>query len=258
MGMEWVAGGPFDENRPNERVVNEAFVRTFLKGESAVGAVIGAGDTPLTIVGVVKDVRQLGLREEARPEIFLPFDQFPLNPIDTVVRSPLPPAQLTAALRRELRAVDPQLALWQVMTMSEVVDEQLARPRFQAVLLGLFATVAMVLAAVGTYGVIAHSVRNRVPEFGLRRALGAGTPDLVRLVLWNGMQAPLIGLGVGLLLSGFAVGRYLESLLFGIEPRDPQVLLATAGLLAVTALLACAVPGRWAARVEPSQALRQE
>jgi putative ABC transport system permease protein len=258
MGMEWVDGGPFDENRQNERVVNEAFVRRFFNGRPAVGAVIGEADTPLTITGVVKDVRQLGLREEARPEMFLPFALFPLNPIDTVVRSPLPPGQLAAALRRELRAVDPELALWQVMTMNEVVDEQLARPRFQAVLFGLFAAVAMLLAAVGTYGVIAHSVRSRVPEFGLRRALGAGTPDLLRLVMWNGMKAPLAGLAVGLLLSAFAVGRYLESLLYGIAPRDPQVLLVTAGLLALTALLACALPGRWAARVEPVRALRQE
>jgi ABC-type antimicrobial peptide transport system permease subunit len=142
--------------------------------------------------------------------------------------------------------------------MSEVVNDQLARPRFQAVLLGLFAAVALALAAVGTYGVIAHNVRARVPEFGLRRALGAGTGDLLRLVLWSGIKAPLLGLALGLLLGAFAVGRYLETLLYGITPRDPQVLLWTAGLLALAAVLACLLPGRWAASVEPSRALRQD
>jgi putative ABC transport system permease protein len=258
MGMEWAAGGPFDPNREHEVVVNEALVRKHLQGRSPVGATLGAGDQPLTITGVVKDVRHVGLREAAQPEMFLPFASFPLNPIDTVVRSALPPAQVAAAMRRELSAVDPQLALSQVMTMTEVVDEQLARPRFQAALLGLFATVAMLLAAVGTYGVIAHSVRSRTAEFGLRRALGAGTPHLLRLVFWNGMKAPLAGLAIGLLLGAFAVGRYLETLLYGIAPRDPQVLLFTAILLALTALLACALPGRWASRVEPGRALRQE
>jgi ABC-type antimicrobial peptide transport system permease subunit len=161
-------------------------------------------------------------------------------------------------MRRELQSVDPRLALGEIKTMSEVIDDQLARPRFQAVLLALFAAVAMALAAVGAYGVIAHNVRSRLGEFGLRRALGAGTPDLVRLVLWNGMKAPLLGLAVGLVVGGFAVGRYLETLLYGITSRDPEVLSLTAGLLVLTALLACALPGRWAASVEPGQALRQE
>lgn len=125
-------------------------------------------------------------------------------------------------------------------------------------MLGLFAFVAIALAAVGTYGVIAYNVRSRVPEFGLRRALGAGTPDLLRLVLWDAMKAPLLGLVIGLLIGAFAAGRYLETFLYGITPRDPGVLFGTAALLIVTAVLACALPGRLAAGVEPSQALRQE
>ncbi len=258
MGMHWVAGGHFDEGRTDQVVVNEAFVRRYLEGVAPVGTVLGAGDKPLTITGVVNDVRHVGIAEAPEPEMFLPFVAFPLNPVDTVVRSSLPPGPLAAAMRRELRAVDPQLALGRIITMNDVVDDQLARPRFEAALLGLFAAVAMLLAAVGTYGVIAHSVRSRVPEFGLRRALGAATPDLLRLVFWNGMKAPLLGLAVGMLVAGFAVGRYLETLLYGITPRDPEVLLATAALLSLAALLACALPGLWATRVEPSQALRQE
>jgi putative ABC transport system permease protein len=258
MGIEWVAGGPFDEASEDQVVVNEAFVQRHLQGGAAVGINLGAGDKPLTITGVVKDVRHLGMREAASPEMFMPFARFPLNPVDTVVRSQLPPGQVAAAMRRQLQSVDPQLALGEIKMMSEVIDDQLARPRFQALLLALFAAAAMALAAVGAYGVIAHNVRSRVAEFGLRRALGAGTPELVRLVLWDGMKAPLLGLAVGLAIGAFAVGRYLETLLYGITPRDPAVLLLTGGLLALTALLACALPGRWAASVEPSQALRQE
>jgi putative ABC transport system permease protein len=121
--------------------------------------------------------------------MYMPFANFPLNPVDTVVRSSLPVAQVEAALRRELRAVDDQLAVARVMTMDQVVDEQLARPRFQAALLGLFAAAALLLAAVGTYGVIAQHVRSRLPEMALRRAFGAGTRDLVRLVVVDAMKA---------------------------------------------------------------------
>jgi putative ABC transport system permease protein len=258
MGMRWAAGGSFDERRRDQVVINEAFVRKFFEGRPIVGTPLGAGKQPTIITGVVKDVRHLGLREPAQPELFMPFAIFPLNPVDTVVRSILPPDQIAAAMRRELRAIDDQLALGRVMTMNDVVGDQLARPRFQAVLLGLFAVVAIALAAVGTYGVIAHSVRSRVAEFGLRRALGAETLDLLRLVLSEGLKAPLLGLAVGLLVGAFAVGRYLETLLFGIAPRDPGVLLLTACSLALTALLACALPGRAATRIEPGQALRLE
>jgi putative ABC transport system permease protein len=258
MGMQWADGGPFDENRKDQAVVNEAFVRKHLEGRPAVGVVLPQGEQTLIITGVVKDVRHLGLREAARPELFIPFASWPLNPVDTVVRSVLPPAQVAAALRRELRAIDDQIALGRVMTMKEVVGDELAQPRFQAILLGLFAAVAMVLAVVGTYGVIAYNVRSRVPEFGLRRALGASTLDLVRLVLVDGMKAPLIGLGAGLLIGGFAVGRSLEALLYGITKHDPAVLISTASLLGLTGLLACALPSRLAARVDPALALRDE
>ena len=258
IGMQWAGGGPFDENQKNQMVVNEAFVRKYLDGKPAVGYLLPQGKQTTIITGVVKDVRTLGLREPAKPEVFIPFSSFPLGPLDTVVRSALSPEQITSSLRRELRSLDPQIALGSVMTMDEVIGDQLAQPRFQSILLGLFAAVALLLAAVGTYGVIAYSVRSRVPEFGLRRALGAGTADLLLLVFTEGMKAPLIGLSIGLVVGGFLVGRYLETLLYGINRHDPSVLLLTAGLLGLTGLIACALPGRMAASVEPSVALRQE
>ncbi len=258
MGMRWAAGGPPDHNSKGQVAVNEAFVRKHLDGRPAVGVVLPQGKSALTITGVVKDVRHLGLREAARPEVFISFASFPLNPVDTVVRSALPTAQVVAAMRRELRSVDDQIALGRPMAIEEVVDGELARPRFQALLLGLFAAVAMALAALGTYGVIACNVRGRVPELGLRRALGAETPDLVRLVLTDGMKGPLIGLGVGMALGALVVGRFLGTLLYGITPRDPVVFVLTIGILAVTSFLACLLPGALAARVEPSVALRHE
>ena len=255
IGMSWIAGGPFDENRKDQIAVNEAFVRKYMQGRSPIGAALAAGKQLLTITGVVRDVRHLGLDRPPSPEVFMPYSVFPLNPVDTVIRSPLPPDRLTGAMRRELGALDHQLALSRIMSMDEVIDDQLAKPRFQAVLLGLFAAVAMLLAAVGTYGVIAQSMRSRVPEFGLRRALGAKTSDLIQLVLFDGMKAPIMGLAIGMLLSVCA-GKYLNTLLYEVTPTDPAVLLASAGTLALSSLFACILPGISVSRIDPSQALR--
>ena len=124
--------------------------------------------------------------------------------------------------------------------------------------MGLFAAVALALAAIGTYGVIAYNVRSRTPELGLRRALGASTLDIQQLILANGFKAPMLGLAAGLLLGWLVIGRFLEALLFGVTARDPKVLVFTALMLAATSLLACLVPGRAAARIDPGVALRQE
>jgi predicted permease len=258
MGMQWVAGGPFQEGASGQYVVNEAFVRKYLKGGPAVGVPLPQGNNMITIVGVVKDVRHQGLRANATPEVFLPYRIFPLNPVDAVVRTTLPVSQIVPAMQAELRALDTQVALGRPTTMRAVVDDELGRERFLLVLLGLFGAVATGLAAVGTYGVIAQSVRARVPEMGLRRALGAGTWDLWRLVLGEGLRAPLLGLAFGLAAGWLLVGRLLASLLYGVTPRDPAVYAGAAALLAFTALLACALPSRHAAGVEPARALRQE
>jgi predicted permease len=257
MGMAWMAGRNFDPKR-SEIVVNEAFVRKYLKGRPAVGTLLPQGRNTLTISGVVRDVRHHGLRNEAQPEIFVSFAGFPLNPVDTVVRSALPPAQVAAAIRQELRKLDEALALNRIMTMEEVIGEQLALPRFQAVLVGLFAAVAMALAAVGTYGVISHHVRSRAPEFAVRRALGAETGNLLRLVLVEGLTAPLAGLSVGIIIAGLVSGRYLHTMLYKVETYDAGVMTVTAGLLGATAVLACVLPARWAVRVEPARVLREE
>ncbi|WP_321472199.1 ABC transporter permease [uncultured Paludibaculum sp.] len=258
LGMRWASGGAFDQNGRDQCVVNEAFVRKFLHGHAGPGYQLPQGKRTTTITGIVRDVHHLDLRQPPQPEMFIPFSSFPLNPVDTVIRSPLPMAQILEAMRRELKSVDSTLVLGRPLAMQEVVDSELAHPRFQLVLLGLFAAIALVLAAAGTYGVIAYNVRSRVPEMGLRRALGAGTFDLLRLVLADGLAAPLIGIAAGLALGALVLGRLLQSLLYGVTLHDPAVWAFTVATLVLTSLLACLLPGRLATRVEPSVALRQE
>ncbi len=259
IGLQFIAGQPFDKGRKGQVVVNEAFVRKFLPaGVSAVGAMLGNEKNPMHITGVVRDVRHLSLREAAQPEIYLPFASFPLNPIDTVVRSTLPAATIEAEMRKALRNVDNQVAVARFMTMDQVVDEQLAQPRFQAILISLFAAVALTLAAVGAYGVIAQMIRSRVPEFALRRALGASTGNLLQLILTQSLRAPLLGLVCGVLAGVYAAAHYLKTLLYNVTPGDPALILITIAVLLGTALLASLLPARKAVQVHPGEVLRQD
>lgn len=258
MGMSWLAGGPFDESRKDQFAVNEAFVRRYYSGRNAVGETLPLGGRNSVITGIVRDVRHVGLRQAPQPEIFLPYAAFPFDPVDTAIRTALPEAQITAALRRELKVLDSELVLGKVMTMNAVIEGELTRPRFHMWLLSLFAAVALALAAVGVYGVIAHQVRGRVPEFGLRRALGATSASLFALVLRDGLRAPLAGLALGAAIGWCAGGRFLETLLYGVTARDAVIYLTVVAALGATAVLACVIPGRFATKVEPAVALRSE
>jgi putative ABC transport system permease protein len=261
MGLRMKEGRPLtsaDDARRDVVVVNEAFVRQFLPRGPTLGAPVDFFEGHVaTIVGVVKDLRNMGLQRPAVAEIYMPFGMMPNTFLDVVVRTAADPAGIVAAARAELKQMDPQLALAQVSSMERVVDDSIARPRFQAVLLGLFAITALLLAAVGAYGVIAQSVRARTAEFGIRMALGAGVGDVYALVLWQGLRAPLAGLLLGGAAS-LAAGRLLESLLFGVTPRDAQVLSGAAALLAAVAVAACSLPARQAAHTDPASALRAE
>ncbi|MBY0504354.1 MAG: ADOP family duplicated permease [Bryobacteraceae bacterium] len=257
-GMRFAAGRAFDPGHKFEVVVNEAFAAKYLRSRDVVGRQLPQGKFTYTIAGVLKDVRLLGLREAAPPEIYFSYPTFPLNPLDTVLRTRLPLDRLNAALRRELKLLDSEIPLAPLTTMDALVDSELARPRFQAGLVLLFAASMLGLAALGTYGVIAHQVRGRLAEFGLRRALGASSPALLRLVVWDGMKGPLVGLLLGLALSVVWLGRVLESVLYGVGPREPLVFGAAGLLLAVTSLLACLPPARAAIRLDPLAALRRE
>jgi ABC-type antimicrobial peptide transport system permease subunit len=187
----------------------------------------------------------------------MPFAALPSPLVDVVVRSAVAPAAIAAAARAELRELDPGLALAQVSTMDRIVDGEFSQPRFQAALLGLFAAVAVMLATVGIYGVIAQGVRARTQEFGVRLALGATTANVFCLVVKQGLRAPLIGLAIGLVAASL-MGRVLQTLLFGVTPRDPLVFASAAVLLAMVCLSSCGLPARQACRTDAAQALRDE
>ena len=258
LGMRFAAGQPFDPRRKSEIVVNEAFAAKYFPGQSPVGHLLPQGKITYTITGVTRDVRLLGLREPAPPEVYLPYATFPLNPLDTIILTRLPADQIHTALRRELQSLDPDIPLGKLITMDELVDNELARPRFQAALVLLFAAFTLVLASLGCYGVIAHHVRSRVPELGLRRALGATSPDLLRLVIFDGLHAPLIGLALGLALGVLVMSRILGAALYGVSPHEPLVYFGVAATLILTSVLACLLPARDAVRIEPLTALRQD
>ena len=209
------------------------------------------------MVGVVRDLRTLGLWRSARPEIYMPFTLLTSPLLDVVVRSAVPPADIAAAARAQLHRLDPTLALARVSTMDRIVDGEIAQPRFQAVLLGFFAAVAVVLATVGIYGIIAQSVRARTQEFGVRLALGATQSRVFWLVVKRGLRAPLIGLVFGLVIASLT-GRVLQTLLFGVTPRDPLIFASAAALLAVVCVSSCGLPAWQACRTDAAQALRDE
>jgi putative ABC transport system permease protein len=260
MGLRMKEGRPLtpaDDNRKDVVVVNEAFARHFFGSRPVVGTVLGSGTEVLTIVGLVRDLRNIQLQRPPDPEVYLTFAAHPGIYLDTVLRVRGNPAGVLSAARTELRAINPGLVLAKVSTMEKILDSSVATPRFQAVLLGLFAVVALVLASIGTYAVIAQGVRSRTSEFGVRMALGARAWDVFRLVVGQGMRAPLVGLAAGI-LGALAAGSLLQGLLFGITPRDPLVFATVPIILALVALAACGVPARHAARVAPAEALRAE
>ena len=260
MGLRMLEGRPLtaaDDGRRDVVVVNESFVRRFLKSSAVTGTAIRFGPRAATIVGVVRDLHNLRLEQPAEPEIYMPFAALPWIFLDVVVRAAVPPAEIAAAARSQLRALDSGLALSQVSTMDRILDDSVAKPRFQAVLLALFAAVALALAAIGVYGVTAQGVRSRTAEFGVRMALGARALDVFWLVERQGLRAPLFGLGVGL-AGGWASGRLLNAFLYGVTSHDPFVLAAAASFIVVVGLVGCGLPALQASRIDAARALRDE
>jgi putative ABC transport system permease protein len=243
-------------------IINNAMARQHFPRENPLGqrVIVGGGD-PFTIVGVVGDVRQAGLDVEPLPEIYLSYGEkdwiLALGDAVLVVRTEVPPAGVTADVRRAIQSVDPNLPLYRVLTMEEVISEFLASRRLNLWLLGIFAGMALVLSAAGLYGVISYLVAQRTREIGVRVALGAQKRDVIGLVMRQG--AGLTGAGIALgLLGALAATRVLESLLFGVSARDPITFAALAAVLALVALAATWLPARRASRVDPILAIRTE
>jgi putative ABC transport system permease protein len=249
-----------DPEAPPVVVVSQSFARTHWPGRSALGerVVIGYGDpVEREVVGVVADVRRDGLDAEPGPQLYAPFRQTPWPFVGIALRSSVGPRALEASLRGAVARLDPGLVLYDVRTMEQMLAGSVAGPRFQAVLIGSFAAAALLLAAIGLYGVMAWSVTQRRRELGIRLALGARRDQVLSLVLVEGLR--LVGAGIGLgTLGALAATRVLESLLFGIEARDVLTYAGVATLLAVVALAACYLPARRATRTDPAVALHAE
>ncbi|HEY7508922.1 MAG TPA: ABC transporter permease [Vicinamibacteria bacterium] len=247
------------ENAPAVAIVNESFAREFFPGEAAVGRrlVIDMGDpVAAEIVGVAGDVRQFQLGFAPVAEMCLPLAQSPRMAMTLAVRGSSP-ATLPETVRAAVAGVDPQQALGPFRAMGDLVDGSVAPSRLQAALLGSFAGLALLLAGVGLYGVVAFSVAQRAPEFGVRMALGASRGTILRLVLGEALVLALAGIAAGV-AGALALGRTLAALLFEISPRDPVILAVVGATLALVALLAGYVPARRAAGVDPLAALRSE
>ena len=210
-----------------------------------------------TIVGVVGDTRYRAL-QDTRFDLYIPFTQWPMAFVNHfAVRTTLDPKAILATVRNEVAALDPTQAITRIATMDELVATHLAQPRFSAVLLNWLSGLALLLAAVGIYGVLAYSVAQRTGEFGIRLALGARGADILKLVIGQGMRLVVSGLLVGLIAS-FGVTRLLGKLLFGVSTNDPRTFSVVALLLTAVALLACWLPARRATKVDPLVALRHE
>lgn len=268
MGIPVVDGRGFAETdvagAPPVVMVNETLARRYWPGQSAVGQRVrpGFGNTPwFAIVGVLKDVKQAGMDTDAGTELYFSYSQAKEHlgnaprTMNVVVRSKLPPEQVLGASRRAVAALDPGLPLVEFRTMEAVISDSVARPRFLAQLLGVFALVALLLSAVGTYGVLSYMVTERRQEIGVRMALGADRAVVRRMVLGQGMLTAGIGIVIGL-LAALALSRLVSSLLFGVSPADPMTFVSVSLVIAAVALLACAIPAWRATRVDPVVALR--
>ena len=248
-------------NSPQVLVVSDAFVKRYFANEDPIGKRIifdGPNKTPREIVGVVADVRRNGLDVNVEPEMYASYLQRPERRLNVVIRTDVRDAsQLIPAARAEVKAFDPNQIIWRTQTLEQLLSTSVAPRRFNMLLLGIFACVALVLAAVGLYGVMSYSVSWRTREIGIRMALGARRADVLRLVVRQGMTMTLIGLALGL-VGAFSISRVLRGLLHGVSPTDPLTFVAVSIVLLVVALLACLVPARRATRVDPIIALRTE
>lgn len=244
---------------PSVALVNEVMADLFWPGESALGKRIrfGEGDGPwTTVVGVVSNVRQQSLADEGEPIYYRPLRQvgWP-QAMFAAVRSVGDPAELISALRREVWALDSRIPLTDITTAAELLEESIAGPRFRMLVLSSFGALALLLAVVGIYGVIAHAVGERTREIGIRLALGAEQQVIVRMVLRYGMGLAAIGLAIGA-AGAVALTRFLGSMLFGVTPQDPVTFAAVVVVLLVASGLACYVPARRAARIDPLESLQ--
>jgi predicted permease len=266
MGIPLLRGRNFsnadNETAPDVALINSTMARRFWTDGDPIGKRFlwghpGEDEKWITIVGVVADTKLYGLDNPARLEVYSPYRQRPSADMNLVVRSAMDPASLTSAIRAAVAAIDKDQPIFDVHTMQQLVDDSISTRRLTLVLLGIFSALALILAAIGIYGVMAYSVALRTQEIGIRMALGAQQKDVLRLILGQGARIAFFGVAIGLVAAA-ALARLLSSLLFSVSASDPITFAAVSILLVAIALLACYIPARRALRVDPIIALRYE
>ena len=270
MGIEMVSGRAFgagDAIGGPVVIINESLAKRFYKDVDPIGRrvspFVGPNTPMFTIVGVARDVKQGGLDVPAGTELYFNFEQSARQAgvaprqMNLVLEVSRPMSTLAPAIREAVTAIDPGLPIIQLRTMEDVVGASLTRERFLSLLLGIFAGVALLLAAIGTYGVLSYMVSERHREIGIRMALGAGNGQVVGLVLRQGIMIAAVGIVVGV-VGALALSRITQSLLYGVEPSDPAVFGAVVAVISLVAVAACLIPMRRATRVDPLTAIRAD
>jgi putative ABC transport system permease protein len=268
LGVPVVQGRDFtsqdDVDSPPVALVSEEFVRQFFPGENPIGKRIkpsatASADKPRMreIVGVVHDMHLISLSAKPKPQIYIPHSQFATHNASLVVRSRLSLEPLIETLRRTVAELDKDVPLFRPQELSDYASRSISEPRFNALLVGLFALIALLLAAAGIFGLTSYTVTRRTQEIGIRMALGAQRGDVLRLILVHGMRLLLIGVGLGV-AAVIGAGHLLQSLLFGIGAHDLTTLVGVTLILSLVTLIACWIPARRATRVNPVIALRSE
>jgi putative ABC transport system permease protein len=268
MQIPLLAGRDFtpqdNEHAPLAGIVNESLARRFFQGQNPIGKRVRWARDPepnwITIIGVVGDVKHFGLDEAEEPALYTPYTQSNRawkRWLNLVIRGQNEPGSLAGAVKERIWRIDPQIPVTHVLTMEELMRSSVEARRFNMLLLSIFAGVALLLSAVGIYGVISYAVTQRTHEIGIRVALGAQPRDVTILVIRQGMILTLIGVVIGL-ISGFGLTRMMSNMLFGVRATDPMTFIIISVLLAAVAFFACFIPARRATKVDPMVALRYE
>jgi putative ABC transport system permease protein len=262
MGIRLLKGRDFSaqdaEGMPSVVIINDSLARLAFPNQDPLGKRIGGGRPPqLMIVGVVSDVKNLDLDKEIWPEMYWPYLQRPSPFMTLVIRTDSDPLGLAAAVRNQVLAADKNQPVFDIQTMEQRLSASVAPRRFRMLLLGVFAGVALVLAAVGIYGVMAYSVTQRTHEIGIRMALGSSRAQILKLVVGHGLNLTLGGVGIGL-AGALGLTRFLSSFLYGVRPHDAATFVVVSLMLTAVAVLASYIPARRATKVDPMVALRYE
>jgi putative ABC transport system permease protein len=255
------------KNTPPVLVINERFAKRYFDKEDPIGQRVLiqeiipgktelGSEIPWEVVGIIKD-EKLGIRDDQSMGVYVSNEQSPFYSMTLNVRTGINPLTIQKSIREAIHSVDKNQALSDVRTVEQIKDQSLATNRLQSVLMGIFGTVALILAGIEIYGVISYSVAQRTHEIGIRAALGASGSNLLRLVLRRGLTLALVGLGIGF-AGALGLTRWMTRILYGVTARDPATLVSVAAVLALVAASACYVPARRATKVDPLVALRSE